>query len=86
MRGRWARWIGGLLTLLVLATSAGGALAQDGGGSPVGGHAQVIAHGVIGMPADELTWRLYQGAAGPLEDAEPFVSDWPGFLIGGEEP
>jgi len=86
MRGRGARRIGGLLTLLVLAATVGGALAQDGGGSPAGGHAQVIAHGVIGMPADELTWRLYDGEAGPLDDAEPFAGDWPGFLLGGDDP
>jgi len=41
---------------------------------------------VIGMPADELTWRLYDGVAGPLDEAEPFGNDWPGFLLGGDDP
>lgn len=85
MRGGSARVVGGLLALLLTVTTAGGALGQESG-SPAGRHAQVIAHGVVGMPAEELTWRLYDGAAGPLDEAEPLTTEWPGFLLGGETP
>lgn len=85
MRGRSARWIGAVLVLLTLAMTAGRALGQDIG-SPASGHAEVIAHGVIPMPTDELTWRLYDGVAGPLDDAEPLTTDWSGFVLGGDDP
>ena len=85
MGGRSARWIGGLLALLLTVVTAGGALGQEGG-SPAGGHAEVIAHGVVAMPAEELTWRLYDGSAGAADEAEPLTTEWPGFLLGEDDP
>ena len=85
MRRGSARVGGGLLALLLTVVTAGGALGQEGG-SPAGEHAEVIAHGVVAMPAEELTWRLYDGSAGAADEAEPLTTEWPGFLLGGEDP
>jgi hypothetical protein len=70
---------------VLLLSTAGLALAQSNE-SPASGHAQVIAHGVITMPAKELTWRRYEGSAPPRAEAQPSDNVWPGFIIGGEEP
>jgi hypothetical protein len=67
-----------LVTMLVfglLLVGPGGALAllqaaQDGP-SPAQGHAQVIAHGVSQMPADQIAWRVVIDEAENLDTAEP---------------
>src|SRR5215204_4223307 len=67
-----------LVTMLVfglLLVGPGGALAllqaaQDGP-SPTQGHAQVIAHGVSQMPADQIAWRVVTDNAENLDTAEP---------------
>jgi hypothetical protein len=63
------------LALGLLLVGPGGALAllqaaQDGP-SPAQGHAQVIAHGVSGMPADQIAWRVVVDNAENLDTAEP---------------
>jgi hypothetical protein len=64
-----------MLVLGLLLVGPGGALAllqaaQDGP-SPAQGHAEVIAHGVSGMPADQIAWRVVTDDAQNLETAEP---------------
>lgn len=79
----------GLVALVVLAATAataGTTAGRAAGGSPASGHAEVIAHGVVPLPTGDLTWRRYDGAAGPLADAEPLTTDWSGFLIGERDP
>ena len=83
---RPTRAIAGLLAILSLLLSSAGLTLAQSNESPASGHAQVIAHGVLTMPADELTWRLYDGSAPSREDAQVFENEWPGFIIGGEEP
>src|SRR5215218_1141784 len=67
-----------LVTMLVLGlllVGPGGALAllqaaQDGP-SPAQGTAEVIAHGVSQMPADQIAWRVVTDDAENLDTAEP---------------
>ena len=39
--------------------------------SPATRHAEVIAHGVMAMPADEIRWRVVVDRAAPLSRAKP---------------
>ncbi|MEA2513432.1 MAG: hypothetical protein QOJ59_2919, partial [Thermomicrobiales bacterium] len=63
--------------LVVLAVLAGpvGVMARLqaalDGPSPAQDHAEVIAHGVTGMPAEQVAWRVVVDSAEPLEVAEP---------------
>jgi hypothetical protein len=64
-----------MLVLGLLLVGPGGALAllqaaQDGP-SPAQGTAEVIAHGVSQMPADQIAWRVVTDDAENLETAEP---------------
>lgn len=43
------------------------------GPSPAQGHAEVVAHGVSHMPADQVAWRVVQDTAEPNEEAQPEV-------------
>ncbi|MBA2277713.1 MAG: hypothetical protein H0W06_08090 [Chloroflexia bacterium] len=52
-----------ILAIIAVVTlcSAGVVLAQGigpAGPTPARGHASVIAHGVVSMPGEELTWRV----------------------------
>src|SRR5262245_52094537 len=64
-----------MLVLGLLLVGPGGALAllqaaQDGP-SPAQGHAEVIAHGVSQMPAQQIAWRVVIDSAENLDTAEP---------------
>lgn len=77
-RGRGLRRAGWPIVLIaalfVLAAPVGAVvlaqLAQNAP-SPASGHAEVIAHGVSGMPANQLAWRVVEDTAEPLENAQP---------------
>src|SRR4051794_26629424 len=66
---------GALLVLIVLLAGSSGALAllqtSVTGRSPAQGHAQVIADGVAGMPADQIAWRVVVDNAENLTTAQP---------------
>lgn len=51
--------------------------------SPATGSAQVIAQGVITIPASDLIWRIERQVAPPPASAEPVVAS-NGFLLGAE--
>ena len=51
--------------------------------SPASGDAQVIAHGVIPIPAGDLIWRIEREAAPPPATVEP-TGAATGFLLGSE--
>lgn len=51
--------------------------------SPASASAQVIAQGVIAIPASELIWRIERQVAPPPASAEPVVAS-NGFLLGAE--
>lgn len=73
-----------LLALALVAPAAALPLPQiaPDAPSPAQGHAQVIAHGLAAMPADEVAWRIVGDAAPLPEDAE--VEDYAlGFALAG---
>jgi hypothetical protein len=74
-----------LAVVLALAPGAGFAawyqVATDA--SPATGDAQVIAHGVLEIPAGDLIWRIERQVAPPPATAEPVISA-PGFLLGSQ--
>jgi hypothetical protein len=58
---------------------------DDGGYTPATGHAQVVAQGVVVLPAEELVWRTVRYSAAPAAEAE-FVK-WPlGFVLATTAP
>src|SRR3954447_808887 len=67
--------LGTLLVLVMLLAGSSGALAllqtSVTGPSPAQGHAQVIADGVAGMPADQIAWRVVVDNAEKLDTAQP---------------
>lgn len=54
-----------------------------GDGSPASGDAQVIAHGVVTIPASDLVWRIERRLAPPPATAETTTATT-GFLLGAE--
>ncbi|MEA2528164.1 MAG: hypothetical protein QOF73_5391 [Thermomicrobiales bacterium] len=78
----------GLLIALLAVGSALGATAAvlqaDGDGpSPARGHAEVIAHGVAALPADEVAWRVTRAELPRLADAP--AQDDLGFVLADED-
>jgi len=81
----------GMMTLLLLAltvASAGGArairsLAQEG--SPARGHAQVVAQGVVSLPAGSTVWRVAYQQAGAM-DATQAEQRPLGFVLADQGP
>ncbi len=51
--------------------------------SPASGSAQVVAQGVISIPASDLVWRIERQVAPPPGSAEPVAAS-NGFLLGSE--
>jgi hypothetical protein len=74
-RVRAGSLLGTLIVLSLLLIGPGGALAllqtAVDGPSPAQGHAQVIANGVAGMPADQIAWRVVVDSAENLDTAQP---------------
>lgn len=74
-RFRTRSLLGTLFVLGLLLAGSSGALAllQTGvtGPSPAQGHAQVIAQGVAGMPADQVAWRVVVDNAENVDTAQP---------------
>ncbi len=63
-----------LVVLMVLAGPVGVVArlqAALDGPSPAQDHAEVIAHGVAGMPADQVAWRVVADSAEALDVAQP---------------
>ncbi|MDP9368809.1 MAG: hypothetical protein M3Q03_11130 [Chloroflexota bacterium] len=75
------------VALLVLGGPAGAAVLQQlaaDAPSPAEGHAEVIAQGVSGMPANSIAWRVVTDSAELQEDA-PIEERALGFALADEE-
>lgn len=76
-----------VIALLVVGTPTAAAVLQQltaDAPSPAEGHAQVIAQGVSGMPADSIAWRVVTDTAELQEDA-PIEERALGFALADEE-
>ena len=75
-----------LFTAVGLSVTQAAATRQDDGAyTPATGHAQVVAQGVVVLPAEALVWRTVRYSAAPDAKAE-FVT-WPlGFVLATTAP